>query len=311
MIRILGVVGPTGSGKTALAIALAQQLGLQILNADSMQFYKGMEIGTAAPTPEEQARVPHHFVSFLSPSDYISASDYATMARAKLEEFEHGSLGKYTAIVCGGSGLYIKALIEGLFEGPGRDERVRARLQAVAQEQGLAPLYERLRQVDAAYAAALTSGNDAIRIVRALEVFECTGKPYSQWHAEHQESREPLEAVLVAPQWPREVLYERINRRVVSMVEQGWVEEVRALLQAGHADDIERLKALGYREVAAHLRGEQGLGEAIALTQMHHRRYAKRQISWFRNVLPVQWLPGDSSAEEVLRTLDTAPPGLP
>jgi tRNA dimethylallyltransferase len=297
---ILGVVGATGSGKTALAIALAQRLGLEILSADSMQFYRGMEIGTAAPTMEERAQAPHHFVAFLSPDAYMSASDYAAMARAKLEALEQADgmeEKKFSAIVCGGSGLYVSALINGLFEGPGRDEAVRARLQAEAQQLGAGPLFARLRTVDPGYAAALTSSNDLIRIVRALEVYEVTGRPYSAWHAEHQASRDTLEARLFALDWPREVLYARINRRVVQMVEQGWVDEVRALVAAGYEADLSRLKALGYREIAAYLRGEQSLEEAIALTQMHHRRYAKRQLSWFRNVMPVAWVPAGGCEE--------------
>ncbi|MFM1920484.1 MAG: hypothetical protein RLZZ303_2118 [Candidatus Hydrogenedentota bacterium] len=301
---VIAVVGPTGSGKTGRAIALAERLDTEVLSADSMQFYMGMEIGTAAPTPEQLERAPHHFVSFLAPDDFMSASDYAALAR---EEVARLNAEGRVAVVCGGSGLYLSALIGGLFEGPGRDEAIRARLIAEAADFGAAPLMARLRSVDPTYAAALTSENDLVRIVRALEVHELTGRPFSAWHAEHQASQQPLDAVLVAPDWPREELYERINQRVEAMVAAGWVEEVRALVDGGYADHIDRLKALGFREIAAHLRGEQSLEEAIAQTQMHHRRYAKRQLSWFRNVVRVRWIPGDlDDAAWVAEALEAA-----
>ena len=286
--QVIGVVGPTGSGKTALAIALAQRLDTDIISADSMQFYRGMEIGSAAPTPEERAAAPHHFVSFLNPDEYMSASDFAQAARPVVARLnEQGKV----AVLCGGSGLYVSALVDGLFEGPGRDDAVRDRLQADAEALGNEHLMARLQSVDPDYAATLTSSNDRIRLIRALEVYEVTGRPFGQWHAEHRATAAPLNAKLVAPEWPRAELYARINLRVEAMVAAGWVEEVRALLNAGYAPHIERLKALGFREIAAHLRGEQTLEEAIAQAQMHHRRYAKRQTSWFNNVAKARWIP--------------------
>ncbi len=293
--NILAVVGPTGSGKSALAVALAERLGTEILSADSMQFYTGMEIGTAAPTPEQMARVPHHFVSFLAPDDQMSASDYGKLAREEVDSLNQAGL---IAVVCGGSGLYLSSLIGGLFEGPGRNEEIRAQLIAEAADFGTARLMARLRTVDPDYVEVLTSENDLVRIVRALEVYELTGRPFSAWHAEHQAEANPLDAVLVAPDWPREELYERINQRVEAMIAAGWVEEVQALLDAGYGPHLDRLKALGYREITAHLRGEQSLEEAIAQTQMHHRRYAKRQLSWFRNVMQVNWIPASLHEEE-------------
>jgi len=292
---IIAIVGPTGSGKTALALALAQHLDTEILSADSMQFYRGMEIGAATPTPAEQARVPHHFVSFLNPDEYMSASDYEQAARPLVARLN--AVGK-AAIVCGGSGLYVSALIHGLFPGPGRDDAVRAQLNEEATLHGHEHLYARLTQVDPAYAAALTSDKDLIRIVRALEVYTVTGRPYSEFHAEHQAARQALTATLVAPQWPREILYDRINRRVEGMIAAGWVAEVETLIANGYAPHIDRLKALGFREIAAHLRGEQTLEQAIAQTQMHHRRYAKRQISWFTNVANAHWIAAELAAEE-------------
>ncbi|MBI1318051.1 MAG: tRNA (adenosine(37)-N6)-dimethylallyltransferase MiaA [Candidatus Hydrogenedens sp.] len=309
---VIGVVGPTGSGKTALAIAMARRLDTEIISADSMQFYRGMEIGTAAPTGGEQAAAKHHFVSFIDPDQAMSASDFERLARQEIARIN--AEGK-PAIVCGGSGLYVSAVVEGLFPGPARSESVRAKLKQEAEEQGNEAMMARLRAVDPEYAALLSSGNDLVRIVRALEVYELTGQPFSRLHAEHRAAAEPLDAVLLGLDWPREALYERINRRLDAMIGSGWVEEVQALIDLGYGEHIERLKALGFREIAAYLRGEQSLDDAIEAAKMHHRRYAKRQLSWFRNVLNVHWLAVDAEtstdalAERALDRLYAERPG--
>ncbi len=287
-IAVLTVVGPTASGKTSLAIALAEALQTEILSADSMQFYRGMEIGTAAPTPQEQARVPHHFVSCLAPDATMAAGEYERMARREVARLN--AAGKI-AVVVGGSGLYVNALIDGLFPGPVRQPEIRTRLQQEAEEKGNAHLMARLRAVDPDYAALLTSENDLVRIVRALEVYETTGQPFSALHRDHQAQTNALHAVQVALQWEREVLYDRINRRVDLMIEMGWLEEVKRLIALGYRDPLCRLKALGYRELIAHLEGQQTLEEAVEATKQHHRRYAKRQLTWFRGDKRVQWLP--------------------
>jgi tRNA dimethylallyltransferase len=288
---VIGVVGPTGSGKTALAIALARRLGTEIISADSMQFYRGMEIGTAAPSTEERAQAKHHFVSFLAPDEEMSASAFERLARGEIARLNAQGL---PAIVCGGSGLYISAVVDGLFPGPGRSDAVRERLRREAEAQGNEAMMARLRAVDPEYAALLSSGNDLVRIVRALEVYELTGEPFSRLHVEHRAAAEPLDTALFGLDWERAALYERINLRLDAMVMEGWAEEVRQLVAAGYGDHIDRLKALGFREIAAHLRGEQSLDAAIEAAKMHHRRYAKRQISWFRNVMDVRWLPADA-----------------
>ncbi len=288
MIPILAVVGPTASGKTRLAIELARRLDTEIISADSMQFYRGMEIGSAAPTPEELAQIPHHLVGFIQPDENMAAGKYQRMARAVVAALN--AQGR-TAVVVGGSGLYIQALIDGLFEGPARNQAVRERLKAEAREMGNAHLMARLRAVDPEYAAMLSSENDLIRIVRALEAYEITGRPFSALHMDHQAQAEPITAVQVALDYPRDVLYERINRRVDRMIANGWVEEVRDLLEKGFGPHIERLKALGFREIAAYLRGDQSLEDAVEATKLHHRRYAKRQIAWFRGDSRVRWLP--------------------
>jgi len=309
---VIGVVGPTGSGKTALAIALARRLGTEIISADSMQFYRGMEIGTAAPSAGEQAQAKHHFVSCLAPDEEMSASAFERLARVEIARLNARGL---PAIVCGGSGLYLSAVVDGLFPGPGRSDTVRERLRREAEALGNEAMMARLRDVDPEYAALLSSGNDLVRIVRALEVYELNGEPFSRLHAEHRAAAEPLDAVLFGLDWERAALYARINRRLDAMVAAGWVDEVRQLVEAGYGPHLERLKALGFREIAAHLRGEQPLDAAIEAAKMHHRRYAKRQISWFRNVMDVRWLSvaadstADCLADAVLEILKHERPG--
>lgn len=287
MIPLLAVVGPTASGKTALAIALARYLETEILSADSMQFYRGMEIGTAAPTPREQAQIPHHFVSFINPDEEMAAGQYEKFAREQAATL--AAKGK-AAVIAGGSGLYVNAVIDGLFPGPQRDETIRKQIVEAAARLGNDAMHARLRAVDPAYAATLTSANDLVRIVRALEVHALTGRRFSDFHAEHQAAATPLPAVRIGLDHDREVLYARIDRRVAQMIDEGWKREVEALLDAGYEKDLYRLKALGFREMADHLRGAQSLDEVIVKTQQHHRRYAKRQLTWFRNTPGVHWL---------------------
>lgn len=293
MIPAIAVVGPTGSGKTGLAVALARELDTEIISADSMQFYRGMEIGTAAPTAEEQAAVRHHFVSVLHPDEAMAAGQFQERARVVLHELNARGM---TAVVAGGSGLYVNALLDGLFDGPAAAPEIRERLQREAGEVGNAAMMARLRGVDPDYAATLTSENDLVRIVRALEVYEATGEPFSKLHRAHQASASPIAARHFAIDWPRAELYERINQRVNQMIAAGWVAEVEALVAAGYAEHLHRLKALGYREILAHLAGEQPLDEAIEKTKMHHRRYAKRQLTWFRADPRIVWLAPEDAA---------------
>ncbi len=292
MTQAIAVVGPTGSGKTRLAIELARRLDTEIISADSMQFYRGMEIGAAAPTPAEQAEATHHFVSFLNPDAKMAAGHYQMLARQKASELLER---RRIPVVVGGSGLYISAFIDGLFDGPARQQSVRDRLRKEAAATGNAAMMARLRDVDPLYAAQLTSENDLVRIVRALEVYEVTGRPFSDWHREHQQTAERWDVIQAALLWERDTLYERINRRVEAMVAAGWPDETQQLIDKGYEKDIYRLKALGYQEMAAYLHGQCTLAETIEATKQHHRRYAKRQISWFRADKRVHWLPAENT----------------
>jgi tRNA dimethylallyltransferase len=284
---VIVVAGPTASGKTALALTLAERLGTEIVSADSQQFYQGMVIGTAAPTEEERARVPHHFVCFLRPDEHMAAGDYQRLARDVVAEIN--ARGK-PAVVVGGSGLYIQALVDGLFEGPPRDDALRDALREEARLDGNEALYARLQAIDPAYAATMTSPNDLVRLIRALEVHAITGKPLSQLHREHRERTPSLPALFLARDTPRETLYARIDARVHAQLDAGWLEETRALVEAGDGPQLERLKSHGYRELTAYLRGDLTLEEAIATTQKNVRNYAKRQFNWFHADPRVHWL---------------------
>lgn len=302
MQQVIAIVGPTASGKTALAIDLALELHTEIVSADSMQFYRGMEIGTGQPTPEQLALVNHHFIGHLAPAEYMSAGEYAAAAREVVTRIN--SAGK-PAVVVGGSGLYIRALIDGLFEGPGRSCDIRARLHNRATAGEAHVLYAELQRVDPEYAARIQPG-DLRRIVRALEVFELTGRPLSTLHAEQQAEADPLDAVQVALDWPRDELYKRIDRRVVTMFDGGLLDEVQRLLDQGCEPQLQRLKTLAYRECISYLRGEIPLDRTVAAIQQDTRRYAKRQLSWFRADERVRWIAPVRGETPLLRVNDIA-----
>lgn len=282
---VIVIAGPTASGKTALAIAVAQALDTEIISADSMQFYRGLEIGSGQPCAEDLSRAKHHFVGSLDLAEVMSAGRFAEEARAIVGALN--ARGK-AAVIVGGSGLYIRALIDGLFSGPARDEAVRARLAAEAEEVGVGALFARVQTVDPAYAKTIHD-NDLQRIIRALEVYEIAGRPFSELH-ESEAPDEALNAAQFALDWPREQLYERINRRVEAMLANGWVAETQRLIDEGRSGQLERLRPLGYREIAAHPRGEVDFDTLTATIQMQTRRFAKRQLSWFRGDERISWI---------------------
>ena len=293
--HVLAVVGPTASGKTDLAAELAEALDTEVISADSMQVYRGMAIGTAQPSPAAQARAPHHFVGFLEPGEPFSAGAFRELALEKVRELN--ACGRI-AVVAGGSGLYVRALIDGLFEGPGRDSQIRQRLHHEAEERGIRTLFERLRDVDPAYADAILPG-DLRRIVRALEVHELTGTPLSEWHGRHQQQAPVLNALQIGIAMPRPLLYGRINRRAHRMLEAGFLHEVHLLLRAGHERHLERIRSLGYREAAAYLGGRMTHHGMVEAMKQNTRRFAKRQLSWFRR-------------DERIHLLETGdPPNIP
>ena len=290
--RLVVLLGPTGVGKTALALALAHRWQGQIVSADSMQVYRAMDIGTAKPTLEERRRVPHHLIDVVAPDEPFDASRYLALARAAIESLQ--AAGKAVFIV-GGTGLYLRALLGGLIPGPGADEALRRTLKEEMAQRGKRWLHEKLRQQDER-AAARINPNDGVRVIRALEVLALTGRSIVDCQQEHGFSEQPYEVLKIGLTLERPRLDERINRRTEGMIEQGFVAEVQALLERGYGGDLKPMQSLGYRQIVAHLEGRMGLGEAIGLIQRDTRRYARRQMTWFMADPEIRWLDPDDLA---------------
>ncbi len=293
--RLVVVVGPTASGKSRLAIDLARRIGGEVLSADSQQVYIGMDIGTGKVTAEERREVPHHLIDIVRPDEAMSAQRFVELADAAIEDM---AARRVPIVVAGGTMLYVRALLRGLFEGPPASPEIRARLAAEAAASGGAPeLWERLSKVDAP-AAMRIDRNDLKRIVRALEVFELTGRPISSHQAEHDHSKVPLRfPARVVGMWPeREALYRTINARVDSMIEAGWLGEVRALRAAGYGPELRSQEAIGYAELHQVLDGAVDLEQAVRKIKKSSRRYARRQMSWYRADKEVIW---HASAQDV------------
>ena len=280
--RLLVIGGPTGSGKSELALRLAEEIGGEIVNADSMQIYRGMDVGTAKPSAEEQARVPHHLLDIVSPDVNFTASDFRREAAAAIADID--SRGK-KAILVGGTGLYIRALLEGLVDSPTGDPELRRQFADLPGEE----LLRRLAQVDPETAARLHA-NDRVRIVRALEVFTQTGRPISAFRSEHAFSGSYYRCLKMAIKVERQDLYRRIDRRVERMLQEGLVDEVRALLAQGYSKEMKAMRSIGYKEITAYLAGETTLNEAVDLIKRDTRRYAKRQMTWFSKENDIYWL---------------------
>lgn len=302
---LVTIVGPTGSGKTALSLFLAERFGGEIVNCDSVAAYRELEIGTAKPSAQERGRVPHHLFDIVGPAEPLTAGDYARRARAVLAEIRgRGRL----PIVVGGTGLYLRALLEGLFPGPPRSEELRARLRTRARQKGSGHLHRMLQRLDPAAARAIHP-HDASKLIRALEVCLASRQKMTDlW----KRGRDPLRGFHVLrlglnPE--RNALYARINERARRMFDAGLVEETRALL-ARYGDSAPPLSSLGYRQAAQLLRGEIDRKLAVWAAQQAHRHYAKRQMTWFRREPEVHWLRGfgDDPAiqQEALALLETA-----
>jgi tRNA dimethylallyltransferase len=281
------ILGPTGSGKTALSLALAERFHGEIVNCDSVAMYREFEIGTAKPTPGERARAPHHLLDFVEPTTYITAGQYARQAREVLQQIKsRGAL----PIVVGGTGLYLRALLEGLFAGPQRSEELRQRLRERAGEKGSAYLHRILRRLDPAAAAKIHS-NDLPKLVRSIEIcLTSRNKMTEMW----KQGRDPLRGfriVRLGLDPDRDTLYGRINQRAARMFENGLVEETATLLEK-YGEPARPLGALGYKQAVALIRSQFDRKTALQTAQQAHRNYAKRQMTWFRREPDVQWLAG-------------------
>ena len=282
---MIAIVGATATGKSELAMALAEALPGEIVNADALQVYRGFDVGTAKPSPEERARVPHHLIDILDPHERWSAGEFARRAREAAAGIQERDK---VPIVVGGSGLYLRALFEGISPIPPGDPEVRSELRRRVEEEGLPALAAELARVDPETAARLGAG-DTQRILRALEVARVSGRPLSSWIKEQPFGTQRINAVRVGLTLPRTVLYDRIAGRVARMVERGWVEEVARLLARGLDPGLPAFQAIGYRQLVRHLEGEWSLEQAIGETVKATRRFAKRQETWFRREPDVTW----------------------
>lgn len=277
MIPIIVIEGPTASGKTTLALALAEHLKSEIISADSRQVYKFLDIGTAKPSPEELARVRQHLIDIINPDESFNAGLFRHQALAISQALnEQGKI----PVVCGGTGLYVKALLEGLFKSDVNDPQIRAALDEECNENGLKVLYERLCEVDS-QAAKQISCNDKQRIMRALEVFQATGIPLSE-HWQRQERSPQFKAFRIFLNEERDVLYKRIDERVLKMLNSGLIEEIKSILKKGYNWSDPGFNSVGYKEFRPYLETGENLDKCTALAQQHTRNYAKRQLTWYR-----------------------------
>jgi tRNA dimethylallyltransferase len=284
---LVAVLGPTGSGKTALSLEIAERFHGEIVNCDSVALYREFFIGTAKPTAEEQARAPHHLFDVVEATAHTTAGEYSRRAREVLS----GIRGrKKLPIVVGGTGLYLRALLEGLFPGPERSEDIRQRLRVRAQEKGSPHLHRMLKKLDLA-ASRKIHANDTAKLVRAIEVCIAARRPMSEQWKSGRDALSGFRVLRIGLDPDRAQLYERINSRVQKMFEAGLVEETKHLLEKYEESSLP-LRSLGYKQVVQHLKGQMDLNTAISAVQQAHRNYAKRQMTWFRCEPDVSWLHG-------------------
>lgn len=289
--------GPTGAGKTEIGIALAEKLGTEIISCDSMQIYRHMDIGTAKPTLEQQKRVRHHLINVVNPDEPFDAAEYRKQASAIIEKL--AGVGKdkkqpfptqsSIPLIVGGTGFYLRALIDGLFEQPKIPKEFREEIMTKWSKFSTPLIHEELAKVDPD-AAQKIHPNDRKRILRALEVYEYLGTLISKLQQEQQKDESPYEPVIIGLQLPRKELYARIDTRVVNMFERGWIEEVEKLRKMGYSPGLQSMQSLGYKYINEYLDGKCNKEDMIQLTQRDTRRYAKRQMTWFRADKRIQWM---------------------
>ncbi|AEH22334.1 tRNA dimethylallyltransferase [Thermodesulfobacterium geofontis OPF15] len=297
MKKVIAIVGPTGVGKSELAVFLGEKLNGEIVNFDSLQFYKELNIGTAKPGEEERKRVPHHLYDLLELDEEFNAAKFVEIADNLIKEiWERGKI----PILVGGTGLYLRAFEYGLFsiEVP---KEIRGTLRKRA-DQDLSSLYEELKRLDPEYAQKI-SPKDKVRITRALEVIYTSGKPISYFHKENPFfGKKRYNLIKIGLILPRKELYEKINLRVIKMIEKGWIEEVKKLLEKGYSPKLKPFKAIGYKYIIQYLQGKISLEKAIELIQRDTRRYAKRQLTWFKKEPDIYWFNPDEK-ERILNFL--------
>jgi tRNA dimethylallyltransferase len=298
--RLVAVVGPTAGGKTDLGVALATRLNAEIVSVDSRQVYRRLDVGTAKPDAAARAAVPHHLLDVVEPDEPFDAARFAMLGRDAVRDvLSHGR----NVLLVGGSGLYLRALTEGLCPAPPADPAVRAELARELAVHGSATLHAELARHDAD-AAARIAPRDAVRIARALEVLRITGRPLSVWQEEHAFADRPWDVLVLVLCPPADELEARIARRARQMWDAGLVAETEAVLAAGFAPDLKPLQAIGYREAQEHLRGALDREQAIERMRIATRQYAKRQRTWFRALPDATWLDGRETHDDVLRRIE-------
>ncbi|MDM1408869.1 tRNA (adenosine(37)-N6)-dimethylallyltransferase MiaA [Myroides sp. DF42-4-2] len=292
---LLVVIGPTAIGKTALAIRLAQHFQCEILSCDSRQFFKEMTVGTAVPSPEELSAVPHHFIQHISIQDAYSVGDFERDAIALLDRlFERNNV----QVMVGGSGLYVNAILEGLDEFPDIDPRIREELNQALEEKGLPYLQAQLKELDPVHYEKVALDNPQ-RVTRALEVSIGTGQPYSSFLAKKKVKRNFI-PIVIGLEAPREIMYDRINKRVDLMLQGGLLEEVKALIPK---QDLNALQTVGYRELFQYFKGNATLDEAVEEIKKNTRRFAKRQITWFKRTPNTTWYSFQQDSSSIIEDI--------
>ncbi len=294
---LVAVVGPTASAKSALALNLAEELDAEILNCDSIQVYRGLNIGSGKVPRESRERVPHHLFDLVDPDEHFSAGDYRREAEKVLDEVR---CRQRLPLVVGGTGLYLRVLLSGLFASPARSDRLRRRLRRVGERKGRPYLHRLLVRRDPAAAAGIEP-SDMQKVIRALEVCLLAGQPISELWASGDRSLRGFHPIVVGLDPPRELLRRRIDRRVERMFQSGLLQEVEQLSRRGYSPGTKSLGSLGYRQACAVLQGTLTVGEAIQATQRETRRYAKRQMTWFRHQARPQWFAGFGDDPAILR----------
>jgi tRNA dimethylallyltransferase len=297
--RVVLLVGSTGVGKSRLAIELADSFGGEIVSADSMQVYRYMDIGTDKPTVSEREKIPHHLIDVVAPDESFHASLYRTLGRKAIDQLHRD--GKPIWVV-GGTGLYIKALTQGIFKSPEIDPAVRLRLKMEAEKEGGDPLYQRLEKVDPRTASHLHP-NDLFRTIRALEVFESTGMPISFYRGQHCFGERPYQIFKIGLEMSRDSLYHRIDQRVDEMIEQGLLREVERLIEMGYGPELKPMQSLGYKQMNQFLLKRIDWEEAVRQIKRDTRRYAKRQWTWFRADPEIGWYDGSADRQKIFHAI--------
>jgi tRNA dimethylallyltransferase len=293
--KLLIVTGPTAVGKSQLVSELAAELDGEIINADSQQVYRQMDIGTAKPSREERNLIRHHVIDVVDPDEAFNVAMFRQLATASAGDIRQRG---HRVLLCGGTGLYIKALTRGLFPVPAQDPALRTALNLAAEARGLPGLYQELRRVDPS-AASWIHANDRQRIVRALEVYRLTGKPISQWQQDHAFNENPFETLKIGLGRERAELYDRIDRRCDRMIEAGLIDEVEGLLDKGYSLDLKPLQSVGYRQAGLFLQGQMTLQHALSVMKRETRRLAKRQLTWLRGDKEMCWFHPEAERSKI------------